>query len=354
MTLSLHSENHSFLVGILEDHQDGIFIYDCDTLSVHYANRAARTRCGWDGYSITNKRITDSSERFDEDYFWEHVAPLLREDTDLVPLEAVHETGPVNIQTRLSELPDGRKAFVSVIRDTSEQKQTEEARMQSFSELSHELRTPLTSIKGALRLLETGALGELGEDARNILSIASRNTERLLAIVNDILEYQRLDAGKATAGAILLDLVDIVRDSIIENAGYGWEHDASLALVGEPSAAMVMGDKEQLGQVMGNLLSNAIKHSPPNEEVTVRLSDEGDSWRVTVSDCGTGIPEDIRDGIFKRFTTAGNDAAKATVGTGLGLAIAKKIVTGHKGRIGFVSNPSQGTDFHFELPKAQS
>jgi signal transduction histidine kinase len=347
-------ETEGFFANLLEDHQDDVFVYDCETLAVHYANKSARQRCGWDEASMTSKRITEASSRFDEPTFWAHVAPLLSADADHVPFEAVHEKGPVSIRTRLDRSPNGRQMFVSVLRDTTEEKRVEAARTQYFSELSHELRTPLTSIKGALRFLESGMLGALSDDAQKLLDVAARNTERVLKIVNEILELQKLDAGKSNPDTSILDLIDLAREAIAANTGYGWEHDVFLVMKDLPQVAMVDGNWEQLIQVMGNLLSNAIKHSPKGEMVVLRISEAGQNWRVTVSDQGPGIPENLRDGIFNSFTTAQNGAANTKVGTGLGLAIAKKIVALHNGSIGFDSGGANGTDFYFDLPKAPS
>jgi two-component system sensor histidine kinase VicK len=130
--------------------------------------------------------------------FRSHVAPVLSGECARAHLEVDHVTGPVEVVTHLDEAHDGTRSLVSVVRDVSERKQAEQIRLSSVATVSHELRTPLTSIKGALRLLESGVAGDLGEDAGRMVSVARRNSDRLLAIVNDILVLEKLSSGQMT------------------------------------------------------------------------------------------------------------------------------------------------------------
>jgi len=354
MTSTFDITPNLFFSDILEEFEDDVYFYDCETLAIQFANRAARCRCGWDVDTVLQMNISQSSDNFDVDAFWDHVEPLLDNSAQSVRVEVDHDNGPVGIQTRLGAWYGGRRVFISVLQDLARQKRMEAERFEKFSELSHELRTPLTSIKGALRLLETGMLGDLPGDAHSVLGIATRNTDRLLSIVNDILKFQKLEADGSKPDKSRLDLVSVVHEAIALNKGFAWEHGISLSLLNGPETADVDADHEQILQVLGNLLSNAIKHSPANGTVRVLVSESEARWRVTVSDLGSGIPENLRDKVFDSFTRAKNTSGKTTAGTGLGLAIARKIVSQHKGSIGFECPEGQGTDFYFELPKAAS
>jgi len=340
-----------FLSQILEELQDEVFVYATGSLEMVYANKAARDRCEWSLDRISENRIVDSSKFFSERAFLAHVKPLLSGKKDVLRIQVTHEKGPVEITTRLSNTPDGDRVFLSVLRDLSERQRAEQAKMDSFSEISHELRTPLTSIKGSLRLLEAGAIGSLSNEATKVLNIASRNTDRLLSIVNDILDLQKMAAGKVDCKKAPLDLVGFVSDAVAANKGYGDEHDVRLELCTLPDVAMVDANGKRIMQVMANLLSNAIKFSPTNESVTVAISDNALNWRVSVRDRGPGIPESARHKLFESFSQLKPEDGIRRKGTGLGLAIAKKIVNMHHGTIGFSSVNGNGTEFFFDLPK---
>ncbi len=336
---------------VLCDLQDEVYLYEIESLYVRYANKRACKRCEWDPDDLHGIRITDSSKHFPEAAFRAHSKPLLTGEKDVVRVEVEHEKGPVEITTRTLKMPGGEEMFLSVLRDRSERQKLEKSRMESFSEISHELRTPLTSIKGSLRLLEMGILGDLPPKAMEVVGIMSRNTNFLLSIVTDILDLQKISAGKLECEMRRLDLSAVVAESVNANRGYGQERAVSLALEDLPEEAFVQGDHRRLLQIMGNLLSNAIKNSPEDGTIRIGVTDREHRWAVSVADQGPGIPEEARAKIFDSFMQVKSANGRSLEGTGLGLSIALRLVKLHNGTIGLTSGDGIGTVFTVELPK---
>ncbi len=221
--------------------------------------------------------------------------------------------------------------------------------------VSHELRTPLTSIMGYIDL--TLLDDELSERSRQQLEVARKNTERLLRLVNDLLQTAQTDQGHLTLDRTLVDLATIVRESVEEVAERARAGQVRLEL-DLPEAAWVEGDPLRLGQVVGNLLSNAIKYSLQGGRVRVALALDGtgrgggEAATLTVADDGIGISADDQERLFTRFFRAQQAQERAIQGAGLGLSICKSLVEAHGGTIGVDSDPQRGTTFRVRLPLA--
>jgi signal transduction histidine kinase len=257
----------------------------------------------------------------------------------------------VEILTHLDETPDGTRVLVSVVRDTSERKKAEQIRLSSVATVSHELRTPLTSIKGALRLLESGVAGELGPDAARMVTVARRNSDRLLTIVNDILDLEKMASGETTFQKKEIDLGALLSEAAEANAAFAAECGVRFETERPEEPALVWGDPDRLMQVMSNLMSNAAKFSPDGSSIRLGIEDREDVWRVFVSDRGPGIPEAARKTLFDNFTQVADMAGKHQQGTGLGLSICREIVSRHRGHIAFETEVGKGSTFYFELGK---
>jgi signal transduction histidine kinase len=214
---------------------------------------------------------------------------------------------------------------------------------------AHELRTPLTSINGALSLVIDGAVVDLPQILR-LVQVALTNGERLTRLVNQMLDLQKLEAGTLGIDLQPLDLVTIVDQAIAENAGYASTCGVTLTVDYATSSAPVLANNDRLIQVLTNLLSNACKFSPPGGEVAVTVATQAKMVRVSVHDCGPGIPETFRDRVFEKFAQANTAANRQKGGTGLGLSITKAIVEQLGGWIGFETETNVGTTFFFELP----
>ena len=212
-----------------------------------------------------------------------------------------------------------------------------------ISTVSHELRTPLTSIRGALGLLSAGLMGNVDAKAQNLLRIAVTNTDRLIRLINDILDIERMESGRATLHVRRCSLRDLVQAAIETMTAMADAAGVAIVLiVTAPNEAVSLdGDADRILQVVTNLLSNAIKFSPPKTTVNVFIEADPDWLTLRVSDEGRGIPVDKLETIFDRFQQVEASDARQKGGTGLGLAICKTIVQQHNGSIWAESNPQQ-------------
>ena len=251
------------------------------------------------------------------------------------------------------ELPD-RQRYICMLHEISARKKVERLKSEFVATVSHELRTPLTSIKGSLSLLSAGVLGPLPESASAMLTIAQENTERLIQLVNDILDIEKLELGQAGLHLERERLLPQLEQALAHNQGYADNFAVQLRLDTSalPASTAVHIDSLRLQQVLSNLISNAVKFSPAQGLVSIRAGLDGQQVRVEVSDQGAGISEEFRARIFQKFAQADGSNTRQHGGTGLGLSICKTLVERMHGEIGFTSVPGQGSTFYFSLPLA--
>jgi len=246
---------------------------------------------------------------------------------------------------------DGVRHFVGITRDITERKRVEQMQKEFISTVSHELRTPLTSIRGSLGLILGGVTGELPEKAKALLTIANNNSERLIHLINDILDMEKVAAGEMQFDYALVNLTSVVQQAIESNEGYGDELKVSFKLVEVPEEQVIVRiDEKRTAQVMSNLMSNAAKYSPTDDTVEISVSVSGKLVRISVHDHGKGIPEEFKSRIFSKFAQADSSDTRQKGGTGLGLNITKAIVEQQGGSIGFESLAGEGTTFSVDLP----
>jgi PAS domain S-box-containing protein len=245
---------------------------------------------------------------------------------------------------------NGIEGIAGWIIDISERARVEQLKKEFISTVSHELRTPLTSIRGSLALVVNGVLGQLPEAIKPLVEIAHGNCERLILLVNDILDMEKLAAGRMDFDIQPSDIIPLIRKAVEANRGYAQQHQVEIAFGPMEAEAVAAIDANRLLQVFANLLSNAAKFSPAGERVTIGVHRVGDRLRIEVSDRGPGIPEAFRDRIFQKFAQADSSDTRKKGGTGLGLNITKAIVERMGGTIGFTSEPNIQTTFHVELP----
>jgi PAS domain S-box-containing protein len=232
--------------------------------------------------------------------------------------------------------------------DITERREAERAKEQFTSVVSHELRTPLTSIRGSLGLLESGALGPLPEKGQRMVEIAVKNTDRLVRLINDILDLERIGSREVDMRPELCDARDLIEQAAQGVAQLAADEGVRLALEGEPVA--LVADPDRVLQTLTNLISNAVKFSPAGGTVRLSCERQDQAALFAVSDEGRGIPADKLESIFGRFQQVDASDAREKGGTGLGLAICKTIVEHHGGRIWAVSEPGAGSTFSFVLP----
>lgn len=256
------------------------------------------------------------------------------------------------IESHLSSVDwDGVRAVQATIVDITERRNVERLKNDFISTVSHELRTPLTSIAGSLGLISGGMAGPISEKAQRLIEIASSNSDRLVRLINSILDIEKIESGRLEITFERLSAVQLVRQAIEVNRGFADEYGIDLVLDEPSMAPWVQGGSDQIIQVLTNLLSNAIKFSPPRGGVRLTVRRRGDSVRFSVHDRGPGIPDEFRGRVFDKFTQADSSSNRRHTGTGLGLSICRALIERHGGIIDFQTQLGVGTEFFFELPE---
>ncbi len=309
---------------------------------------------------------------------WDINMPLLKKDNKTLysaeeyPLEQIFkdkkikgvEASIINLSGKYRALSiDGQKltgqegenlGAVIVYQDITERKEIDQMKNEFISTVSHELRTPLTSIRGALGLIIGEAMGPVPKEMHALLEIASNNSERLVRLINDILDTEKIEAGKMVFRLARLDLSKLVERAVIDNKSYADKYNVSYRITETVPEAIVMADNDRIRQVLDNLLSNAAKFSKPNGIISVSIQLNTKSAIIAVADTGNGIPEEFQSHIFSKFYQADSSDVREKGGTGLGLSICKSIIEEHHGKIWFKSIPNMGTTFYIELPAHDS
>lgn len=245
----------------------------------------------------------------------------------------------------------GNRQVCSIVQDISSYKQLEKMKSELVAVVSHELRTPLTSVVGALglvkrRLAKEGEVGRYGE----LFDIAYNNCFRLNMLVNDLLDMEKLMAGKMTFKIVPVYLQALLQQAVQDNRGYAEQYQVRMTLGAMNAQWCIAVDTLRFQQIMSNLLSNAIKYSPIEGEIEIGAQQVGDSVRISVRDHGPGIPLDYHNQLFQKFSQADSSTTRKKEGTGLGLAITRDLVERMDGAIGFDSVPGQGACFYITFP----
>ncbi len=241
-------------------------------------------------------------------------------------------------------------SVVVQVRDITQAVEIEKMKKEFTSTLSHELRTPLTSIIGSLQLVNSGVMGEIDKETLELTAVAERNAQRLLDLINDILDIEKIEWGKLSLYVEDIALKEFIDESLLLNRSFADRFKVRLEATSEIPDILVHVDRKRIVQVMTNLISNAAKFSPEGAAIEVFVAVTGDMARVSVGDRGPGIPEQFRSRIFNRFAQADSALTRQKGGTGLGLAICKRLVEAMSGRIGFEDREGGGTFFFFEIP----
>lgn len=344
---------------ILDNTLDIIFMFDPMTLRFSYANRGATTALGYDRDELKALSAHQLCPRFSEQQLRATLQPLLDDGQNSVKLETEFRGKdgrefPIEATFQLAAISGGAPLIVGIARDTTERRKVDRMKNEFVSTVSHELRTPLTSIRGALGLIAAGAMGQLSDNAKNLVDIAYRNSDRLGRLINDILDMEKIESGKMQFDMHTEALAPLLEQSIESTRAYAEQYQVRYVVLGTIPNVAVAVDHDRFMQVMANLLSNAAKFSPENGTVEIAVTENEKGIRITVTDHGSGIPEEFRSKIFQKFSQADSSATRQKGGTGLGLSITKAIIEKMNGSIGFATEINAGTTFYFELPVVAS
>ncbi|WP_082631021.1 sensor histidine kinase [Roseovarius atlanticus] len=228
-----------------------------------------------------------------------------------------------------------------------------EIKSQFLSTVSHELRTPLTSIIGSLELVNNGVLGEMPQNFKPVIDMATKNSRRLANLIDDLLDLQKIEAGEIDFQMEPICSNDLAREAIDSISGYASMLGISLELHVCKDECQIMGDRKRLIQVMNNLLSNALKFSKDDDAVKVFVENVGSRVRISVEDKGAGIPDFAEERVFGKFSQLDSSDVRRVGGTGLGLNISKQIVESHNAEIGYVSALGVGSTFHVDFERLE-
>jgi len=333
-------------------------ILTCDTMgNIASANRAIENSFGYPFDELKKHTIHDIITI----PYHDQINQILSGASILAPsehrvekreMEAIHFDGhhvPIEIAISMSR-HDGQAMIVVMIRDISERRRVEKMKTDFISTVSHELRTPITSISGALGLLVGGAMGTIPDKVRPMIDVAHKNSLRLSYLINDILDMEKMLAGKMEFNLQKQALAPMVESAVEATLPYAQNYHVNLNINNEQDDMLVNVDHNRLHQVLVNLLSNAAKFSHPNGCVEVTISRSNSTARVAVTDHGCGIPLEYQNKIFQKFSQVDSSDTRTKGGTGLGLAIAREMMIRMNGEIGFSSARDEGSCFHIELP----
>lgn len=245
---------------------------------------------------------------------------------------------------------------VIVSQDITSRKEIDQMKNEFISTVSHELRTPLTSIRGSLGLIIGGAIGKIPKEMQPLLEIAANNSERLVRLINDILDTEKIEAGKMVFHFEKTNLSNLIQQSVASNKSYADKYQVHYKITNIIPEAFAKIDSDRISQVLDNLLSNAAKFSKTGDTISIAIqSDQNNKYiEISITDTGIGIPQEFQSHIFSKFYQADSSDVREKGGTGLGLSICKSIIEAHDGKIWFESTPNIGTTFHFTLPLLNS
>jgi PAS domain S-box-containing protein len=252
------------------------------------------------------------------------------------------------VETSWSTFYSGQdKSLFCVVADVTERKKIERLKQDFIGMISHDLRTPLMSIASSIALVQSGALGECSEAVMKDLEGAEKTVDRLVAMINDLLDFEKMEAGKMQFVMAPVEMDEVVSEAFREVKSLA--EAKRIRLESEGHGVSVFGDREKLIQMLINLLGNAIRYSPEGAPVTVQCQKKYQLVEICVKDEGPGVPEGFHESVFAPFESAPGSQQTSEGGTGLGLAICKLITEGHNGEIGVRNRAGRGSEFWFTL-----
>jgi PAS domain S-box-containing protein len=241
------------------------------------------------------------------------------------------------------------KGFLVIIHDVTKEKLIEKMKTEFISVAAHQLRTPLSTIKWTIRMILDGDVGEINEEQRELLEQTYISNERMIRLINDLLDVSRIEEGRLLYNQEDAQIEDVI-DSVIEASQEMIRNKKIVLEVNKKETPKVKIDKEKIKVVIQNLLENAVKYTEQGGKIKISLNNDEKNVIFKIEDSGVGIPKSQQDRIFTKFFRAENVTRMETDGTGLGLYTTKNIVQAHKGQIWFESEKNKGTTFYFTIP----
>ena len=352
--LALKASEETFRAAV-ENAPNGMALIDLRG-KLFKVNPALCMLLGYNANELTNMPLRSIPHPDDADFDAESVRKLYLGQIDVYRAEMrlMHKTERivhVLLSMSLIRHHDGSaKYYVAQALDITERVQMDRIKSEFISIVSHELRTPLTSIRGSLGLLTGKIFKGVPETAQKLIDIAYKNCERLILLINDILDIDKIASGKMRFDMRPETLAPLLEEAAVSIRGYAEEHGVHVLLDGSVPDLMLNVDRDRFIQVLNNLLSNAAKFSPKDGVIELRAKVGEGRVRILVSDHGPGIPPEFQDRLFNKFFQADASSTREKGGTGLGLHISRQIIEHMGGQIGFNTKVGEGTTMWVELP----
>ena len=345
------TEEEKKMTAIVNSIAEGLILVDPNN-RILYINPAAERLLDLSQDSI-NKDITELIHN--DELIQIEQAPSKNENANFVSeITLVHHDEKLVLRTIASPFLDENGQTLGTVYlfdDITREKEIDQMKSDFISLVSHELRTPLTSIIGFVSFILDGKAGEINDKQRNSLVRVQRQSKRLAALINDLLDISRIESGRIQMEQAPTSILDIVTQRIDEIRPQADEKSIQLDLTAPESVPQIFGDEARMGQVFTNLIGNAIKFTPNNGEVSVKVEADGNLLHVEVIDTGPGIPPEERQKIFDKFYQLSDISTRQQGGSGLGLSISKSIVEAHGGKLWIDDgNQGKGSNFQFVLP----
>ncbi len=347
---------YDLLKNILDHVADPIFVKDRDHRII-YGNQALSEMMGIPASEYVGKNDYELFPKEQVEVFWERDNQVFEtgevDENEEYLTDSQGKRHILSTKKTRCTIAGHEPVIVGITRDVTAFKEVERLKNDFIAMISHELRTPLTSIHASLALLSSGVVCDLPPQTENMMKIAYKNSERLVRLVNEILDIEKIEAGMMYPQIEPIPVASFLAQAIEENSAYGKKHGVKFLLGDIPEDCTLLADTNRLMQVLANLLSNAAKFSKRGGKVIVAATQmKNEIVRLEVSDDGMGIPDKFRNQIFEKFSQGDASITRSQEGTGLGLNISKKLVEAMGGEIGFQSKFGKGTTFYINFPMA--
>ena len=356
-SLQAERENQARIRAITDSVNEALMFISFDQ-HILAANKRSQELFGVPVERITGQRLEDAGTLFDQifgeaqelyDLFLTSSADTTQ-DYDRFVVQNWPQARELQLYSTPVRDEQGFLGRLFVFRDVTHEREVDRMKTEFVSLVSHELRTPLTSIKGYTEMVLDGDTGEINQEAQEYLEIVFKNAERLVALVNDLLDLSRIESGRIQIKSEPLDLNEIVQTVVVSLQQKIREKEQSLTVDIDPQATQVVGDRDKLVQAVMNYVSNAYKYTPPGGDIRIVVSKQGDFAHVSVRDTGYGISPEDQARLFTRFYRVDNSMTREIGGTGLGLSIVKQLIELQGGEVSVESALNEGSTFSFSVP----